>query len=77
LNLQATMSALTTLLPPLGLYTGLSRAFSIRSLDVWLDLPPTRAQMDIMKCGMSLGLREGIIPIGTIISVDFTVGEWA
>lgn len=62
------ISALTMLLLPLGLYMVSSLVSSMLSLGVWPDLPPMKAQMDIMRYAMSLGLREGITPIGIIIS---------
>lgn len=55
------------LLLPLGLYMVLSPVSSMLSLGVWPDLPFMKAaQMDIMKYAMSLGLREGITPIGIV-----------
>lgn len=56
------------LLLPLGLYMVSSLVSSMLSLGVWPGLPSMKAPMDITKYAMSLGLREGITPIGIITS---------
>lgn len=58
------------LLLPLGLYMVSSLVSSMSSLGVWPGLPSMKALMDITKYAMSLGLREGITPIG-IITLGF------